>query len=86
MQVADTVAALMQENQSLRDELTRQQNDLSEFKKREQLLKDTLINAQQVIETMKVNAQKEAEIIIHEAEIKAEKILQEVFCPPGKDT
>lgn len=78
-EVADEFASIMQQNQSLRDDLARQQNDLSEFKNREQLLKDTLINAQQVIEVMKNNAQREAEILIHEAELKAEKILQEAF-------
>ena len=82
--VAEAVAALMQENQSLRDDLARQQNDLNEFKNREQLLKDTLINAQQVIEAMKINAQKEAELLIHEAELKAEKILQEAFSRQAK--
>jgi cell division initiation protein len=82
--VADTVAALMQENQSLRDDLARQQNDLNEFKDRERLLKDTLINAQQIIETMKDNAQKDAEILVREAELKAEKILQESFSRQAK--
>ncbi len=82
--IADAVAALMQENLSLSDDLARLQNDLSEFKRREQLLKDTLINAQQVIEAMKVNAHKEAEIVIQEAELKAEKILQEAFARQGK--
>jgi cell division initiation protein len=83
-EVADAVAALVQENQTLRTDLERQQNDLGEFKKREQLLKDTLINAQQVIETMKANARRESEILIHEAELKAEKILQEAFSRQGK--
>ncbi len=74
-----TLQALMQENEALKDELERRQAELAEFKKREQLLKDTLINAQKVIEMMKANAQKEGEILIHEAEVKAEKILQETF-------
>jgi cell division initiation protein len=82
--VADSSASLMQEIESLRTDLERREAELSEFKKREQLLKDTLINAQQVIETMKANAQREGEIIIHEAELKAEKILQEAFSRQGK--
>jgi len=77
--VAATLQSLMQENESLKDELQRRQEELAEFKKREQLLKDTLINAQKVIEMMKANAQKEGENIIHESEVKAEKILQETF-------
>ncbi len=83
-QVAETLATCQQENERLQAELTRQQGELQEFRKREQLLKDTLINAQQVIETMKANAQKEAELLIHEAEIKAEKLLQEAFNRQGK--
>lgn len=83
-QVADAFTASLQENESLRNDLKRQQAELHEFKKREQLLKDTLINAQQVIETMKANAQKEGELLIHEAELKAEKILQEAFSRQGK--
>jgi cell division initiation protein len=83
-EMAETITALMQENQTLRADLGRQEEDLSEYKRREQLLKDTLINAQQVIEAMKANALKEAEILIHEAELKAEKILQEAFSRQGK--
>jgi cell division initiation protein len=83
-EMADAYAALMQANESLRHDLERQQEELNEFKKREQLLKDTLINAQQVIETMKANAQKEGEILIHEAELKAERILQEAFTRQAK--
>ncbi|HAY20684.1 MAG TPA: cell division protein DivIVA [Desulfobacterales bacterium] len=81
---ADAMAVLLQENESLRRNLERQQGELGEFKRREQLLKDTLINAQQVIETMKGNAQKEGEMIIHEAELKAEKILHEAFSRQAK--
>ncbi len=83
-QVADQITAWQQENNLLRADLERQQGELKEFKTREQLLKDTLINAQQVIEAMKANAQKEAELIVHEAEAKAEKILQEAFSRQGK--
>jgi cell division initiation protein len=83
-EVAAAVAALLQENQRLQTDLARQEESMSEFKRREQLLKDTLVNAQRVIETMKANAQKEAEILIHEAELKAEKILQEAFSRQAK--
>ncbi len=77
--LADLVATQQQRLEQLQQELERREQELVGFKKREQLLKDTLINAQQVIEAMKSNAQKEGELIIHEAEIKAEKILQETF-------
>lgn len=83
-ELAETFTALKLENESLRTDRERQQAELSEFKKREQLLKDTLINAQQVIEAMKANTQKEGEILIHEAELKAEKILQEAFTRQAK--
>ncbi len=83
-EVADAVAVLLQENQTLQTDLARQEGSMDEFKRRERLLKDTLVNAQQVIETMKTNAQKEAEILIHEAELKAEKILQEAFSRQAK--
>jgi cell division initiation protein len=82
--VADAHASLMQKIDSLQADLEGQQAELNEFKKRDQLLKDTLINAQQVIENMKANAQREGEILIHEAELKAEKILQEAFTRQGK--
>ena len=83
-QVAETLDLVRQENEAVRAELQRLQAELSEFKKREQLLKDTLINAQKVIESMKANAQKEAEIIIHDAELKAEKILQDSYTRQGR--
>lgn len=77
--VAEVLGAQQQELAAKQEELERLNQEVAGFKKREQLLKDTLINAQQVIEAMKVNAQKEGELIVHEAEIKAEKILQEAF-------
>ena len=83
-EVAEAFTTLNQALETVKADLERQQGELAEFKKREQLLKDTLINAQQVIETMKANAQKEGEILIHEAELKAEKILQEAFSRQGK--
>ncbi len=83
-QVAEQLASYQQEISGLHADLERQQGELQEFKKREQLLKDTLINAQQVIEAMKANAQKEAELLIQEAEVKAEKLLQEAFARQGR--
>lgn len=83
-EMADAYASALQTMESLRAEIEHQQAEITEFKNREQLLKDTLINAQQIIETMKANAQREGEIIIHEAELKAEKILQEAFSRQAK--
>ena len=74
-QVADTVAALQRENESLREDIRRFKLESQGYKKREETFKHAMLNSQKVMEEMKKSAEKSSELIIAEAEMKAEKIL-----------
>lgn len=68
---------LLRENNGLKDELKRTVQRLSEFKEREQMLKDTLLTAQRLTDGMKSQASKEAETVIAGAEVKGQEIIQQ---------
>lgn len=74
-QVADLVSNLLRSLDTIKGELTRKNNTISDFREREGLLKDTIMAAQKTAEQMKANAEKQANIITSEAELKAEKII-----------
>jgi len=74
-QVADTVAALQRENETLREDIRRLKLESQGYKKREETFKHAMLNSQKVMEEMKKSAEKSADLIIAEAEVKAEKIL-----------
>lgn len=74
--VAEEVEEVLRENATLRERLEEQSQTISELKKAEGALTDTLIMAQKAIENMKATAQKEGELIIRQAEIRAEEITQ----------
>jgi len=74
--LAEEVEEVLRENATLRERLEEQAQTISELKKAEGALTDTLIMAQKAIENMKATAQKEGELIIRQAEIRAEEITQ----------
>ena len=67
---------LVKENQFLKDELSRKQVKVEEYREREKTLQETMVAAQRVAEEMKEGAKKQAEIVVSEAELQAEKIVQ----------
>jgi cell division initiation protein len=74
-QIADAFESLLRENEKLREEISRLENESLGYKNREDTFKRALLNSQKVLEQMKENARNSAELIIAEAEVKAEKIL-----------
>jgi len=74
-QMADAFEALLKQNEGLKEEIRRFQQEIQGYKNREDAFKRALLNSQKVIDQMKDNAQKSAELLIAEAEVKAEKIL-----------
>lgn len=74
--LAEEVEEVLRENATLRERLEEQTQTISELKKAEGALTDTLMMAQKAIENMKGAAQKEGELIIRQAEIRAEEITQ----------
>lgn len=66
---------LIMQNNTLMDELKRNEAALEEFKEREKLIKETIMMSQKVSEEIKMNAEKEAEAIIAHAKVKAQEII-----------
>lgn len=75
--LAQTVESLNKENADLRDKLGAVERQLSEVKKAEATLANTLVSAQAVGEDLKQSAQRDAELVVKEAELKASEIVRE---------
>ncbi len=74
--VADEVAALQRERDTLEQQLQNLQGLIDEHREREVILKNTLLTAQRVSEEIRENADKKAESIVKEAEIQADRLLE----------
>lgn len=75
--IREELEELLKENSMLKEKVAILENQLEEYRKIEQSIRDTLITAQKLVEEYKSNARKEAELIIKEAELKAENIIKE---------
>jgi len=73
--VADAFEDLERQNQQMRDEMRRFEQEIRGYRKREESFKRAILNSQSVIDQMKDNASRQAELIIAEAEVRGEKIL-----------
>lgn len=73
-QVSETVAQLMEENQSLKEERERLLERLQVYQAIEQQLQNALVVAEKTAEDIKRQAQREAELIITQAKQEAEQI------------
>ncbi|WP_353683764.1 DivIVA domain-containing protein [Thermodesulfovibrio sp. 3907-1M] len=75
--IREELEELLKENSMLKEKVAILENQMEEYRKIEQSIRDTLMTAQKLVEDYKANAKKEAELIIKEAEIKAENIIKE---------
>ncbi len=66
---------LIKENNSLKDELRRKNEQVAKYQDNEQTLKETMITAQKITKDVKTNAIKESEVIVAEARLKAQEVL-----------
>jgi len=73
-QVSETVAQLMEENQSLKEERERLLERLQVYQAIEQQLQNALVVAEKTADDIKRQAQREAELIIAQARQEAERI------------
>jgi cell division initiation protein len=74
--VSQEMEELIQENRFLSEDLKKKSTELSEFKEKEQILKETMITAQRVAEDMKNNMVKEAQAIVGQAELERDCIIR----------
>lgn len=74
--VAEEVAALQRERDSLDQEVQSLRALVEEHRQRETILKNTLLTAQRVSEELKETARKQSESVVKEAEIQADRLLE----------
>jgi len=74
--VAEEVAALQRERDSLDQQVQNMQGLLDEHRQREAILKNTLLTAQRVSEEIRDVARKQSENVVKEAEMQADKLLE----------
>jgi cell division initiation protein len=75
--VAEEFKGLVAENDALKEEVARLEEQVSDYKSRERSLQETLIAAKEMSEQLKEGAQKKGELIVAEAEARAERTLAE---------
>ncbi len=75
--VREELEELLRENATLKEQLSRADAQLQDFKQMEATLRETLTTAQKMIEDYKSNAKKEVELTLREAEGKADSLLKE---------
>jgi len=74
--VAEEVAALQRERDSLDQQVQNMQGLLDEHRQREAILKNTLLTAQRVSEEIREVARKQSENVVKEAEMQADRLLE----------
>lgn len=73
--VAAEMENLVRENNEIKEQLSRQNREISELGEKEKELRETMLAVQRITEDMKTNAAKEASLIVSEAELKSERIV-----------
>jgi cell division initiation protein len=76
-ELARTVEELNRDNAILREKIVFLEQQLTELKRTEATLSNTLISAQTLAEDVKRTAQREAELIMREAELKAGELIRQ---------
>ena len=75
-EVAGAFEAQARELQSLRDQLSRRDDEIESWKGRERMLQETLLTAQKACDDIREAARREADAMVADAELQAEKIVQ----------
>lgn len=76
-EVAQTVESLNRENAALRERLALTEQEVTELKRTETMLSNTLVSAQSLADDVKRSAQRDAELIVKEAELKAGELFRQ---------
>lgn len=76
-QIAAQMEALIQERNTLREQIREKDLNLLEYKERDKALKDTIATASQMAERLRQDADREAKLIIADAHQKAEIIMRD---------
>jgi len=83
-EVAQTVELLNRDNAALRERIVFLEQQVSELKRTESTLSNTLISAQSLADDVKRSAQRDAELIVKEAELKAGELIRQARMELGE--
>lgn len=75
--IAEEFKELVSENETLKEELGRLEEELIDYRTREKTLQETLVTAQRMAEVLREDARREADLVVSEAKVSAEKVLSE---------
>lgn len=81
--IAQTVESLNRDNAMLRDRVDSLEQQVSELKRTEVTLSNTLVSAQSLADDVKRSAQRDAELIVKEAELKAGELFRQARAELG---
>jgi cell division initiation protein len=76
-ELAQTVEELNRDNAILREKIVFLEQQMTELKRTEATLSNTLVSAQTLAEDVKRTAQREAELVMREAELKAGELIRQ---------
>ncbi len=83
-ELAQTVESLNRENAMLRERLAMTEQQVSELKRTETTLSNTLVAAQSLADDVKRSANRDAELIVKEAELKAGEVIRQARVELGE--
>jgi cell division initiation protein len=72
--VAEELETMVKDNAMLKVKTEEQERVITELKRKESAVTDTLVAAQKAMEEMRLSSQKEGELVIREAESRSEEI------------
>ena len=78
-EVADEYERLFKENIDLQDRVEALEEKVAGYKRIEETLQKTLVNAQASAEEQKQNANKQAQLVLQDAELKARQLVNEAY-------
>lgn len=83
-ELAQTVESLNRDNAMLRERLAVTEQQVSELKRTETTLSNTLVAAQSLADDVKRSASRDAELIVKEAELKAGEVIRQARVELGE--
>jgi cell division initiation protein len=83
-ELAQTVESLNRDNAMLRERLGLTEQQVSELKRTETTLSNTLVAAQSLADDVKRSANRDAELIVKEAELKAGEVIRQARVELGE--
>ena len=83
-ELAQTVESLNRDNALLRERLAMTEQHVSELKRTETTLSNTLVAAQSLADDVKRSANRDAELIVKEAELKAGEVIRQARVELGE--